>query len=83
MVYTTALFAIHHDTGAAFRSGRAPTPQRADKDFAPFRAPTTSRSVPLYAPKATLTFLFPIILFLFLNSKQFDIKYFSRRIIFA
>ncbi|MBE5747377.1 MAG: DUF421 domain-containing protein [Clostridiales bacterium] len=33
MVFATALFAVHRDTGGAFRSGRAPTPQKDEEDF--------------------------------------------------
>ena len=33
MVCTTTLFAVRCDTGAAFCSGRAPTPQKDEEDF--------------------------------------------------
>ena len=33
MLYATAVFCIQRDTGAAFRSGRAPTPQKDDNNF--------------------------------------------------
>ena len=33
MLYATAVFCIQRDTGAAFRSGRAPTPQKDEEDF--------------------------------------------------